>query len=278
MAGAILVLSPIYAIVHLIVGITTGVFYAAGRVTYHKTPTTCQKIPTYCFLEDVLCTQQLAGDVTPQNPCVPQENYPYKSYGEPLLSEATAGTMGVSLTVVWFQIVNDFSMALVTTIVIWSLVGPARKHAAKTCRVGTLCHLIATCILTVFATVALVLNVVSCIVYIAWSVQERADFKAFGGEERAKISNRWLGIPFEISDMIYNIVFLSFMWAHVICARKAVKYNEIHDEAVDHAGEAAPPVVQGVVQGVVQQQPVVVQPAVVMQQQQPVVVQAAVAG
>ena len=293
MAGAILVLTPIYAIVHLIVGIGEGQFYAAGRETYNQRATTCQTVlKGYCVLEDVTCTQQKQVDVTPQNPCVPQENYPYESYGEPLLSEATAGTMGVSLTVVWLQIVNDFSMALVTTIVIWSLVGPARKHAAKPCRVGTLCHLIATCILTVFATVALVLNVVSCIVYIAWSVQERADFKAFGGEERAKLSNRWLGIPFEISDMIYNIVFLSFMWAHVICARKAVKYNEIHDEAVDHAGGAAPPpppgsaqgvqvspgvvVVQGVVQGVVQQQPVVVQAAVVMQQQQPVVVQAAV--
>ena len=144
MAGAILVLSPIYAIVHLIVGIATGVFYAAGRETYNQRATKCQKAPPigpYCFLKDVLCTQQLAADVTLENPCVPQENYPYKSYGEPLLSEATAGTMGVSLTVVWLQIVNDFSMALVTTIVIWSLVGPARKHAAKTCRVGTLCHL-----------------------------------------------------------------------------------------------------------------------------------------
>ena len=144
MAGAILVLSPIYAIVHLIVGIATGVFYAAGRETYNQRATKCQKAPPigpYCFLKDVLCTQQLAADVTLENPCVPQENYPYKSYGEPLLSEATAGTMGVSLTVVWLQIVNDFSMALVTTIVIWSLVGPARKHAAKTCGVGTLCHL-----------------------------------------------------------------------------------------------------------------------------------------
>ena len=154
----------------------------------------------------------------------------------------------LAIIVDWFQIIVDFLSALASTIVICQLVGPARKNQRNPRRVGGRVHAILTGVASVCAVFSFALNIVS------WVLQEMWNQLTSGSRLR------WFPIPFEILDMIYNTIFLTFILGHFRYARRAAQYNDTLDPAAhlatkDGEVQIAGGVVAGAVTAVVPARP-----------------------